>query len=103
MGQDWESWININLVDYVVPMNYTDSLSQYNEWLTFQTRRRQQALRVLPGIGVTAAESRLDAAQVIDQIQLARRAGCPGFALFNLDITMCQSIMPVLRLGVCAP
>lgn len=103
VGQDWESWINIGLVDYVTPMNYTEDMGRFNEWLSHQTRTRQQALHVVPGIGVTAAESRLDAAQVIDQIQAARRAGCPGFALFDLDTTLRQEILPVLRLGTCAP
>lgn len=103
VGQDWESWINIGLVDYVAPMNYTEDLAKFNEWLAQQTRTRKQALKVLPGIGVTAAESRLDAAQVIDQIQASRHAGCPGFALFDLDTTLRQEILPVLRMGVTAP
>jgi uncharacterized lipoprotein YddW (UPF0748 family) len=103
VGQDWESWVNIGLVDYVTPMNYTEDLGRFEEWITQQTRTRRQALRVVPGIGVTAAESRLDAAQVIDQIQAARRAGCPGFALFDLDTALRQEILPVLRLGACAP
>ncbi|MDR2849191.1 MAG: family 10 glycosylhydrolase [Verrucomicrobiota bacterium] len=103
VGQDWESWLNIGLVDYVAPMNYTEDLAKFNEWLGQQTRTRKQALKVLPGIGVTAAESRLDAAQVIDQIQAARRAGCPGFALFDLDTTLRQEILPVLRMGTTAP
>jgi uncharacterized lipoprotein YddW (UPF0748 family) len=103
VGQDWESWVNIGLVDYVTPMNYTEDLAKFNEWLGQQTRLRQQAVKVVPGIGVTAAESRLDAAQVIDQIQAARRAGCPGFALFDLDTTLRQEILPVLRMGITAP
>jgi len=103
VGQDWESWINIGLVDYVVPMNYTENMGKYSEWLAQQTRTRKQALKIVSGIGVTAAESRLDAAQVIDQIQAARRAKCAGFALFDLDTTLRQEILPVLRLGATAP
>jgi hypothetical protein len=57
---------------------------------------------VLPGIGVTAAESRLDPVQVIDQIQAVRRSGSPGFALFDLDTTLRAQVLPVLRLGVTA-
>ena len=103
VGQDWESWINIGLVDYVVPMNYTEDMGKYGEWLGQQTRTRGQALKIVSGIGVTAAESRLDAVQVIDQIQAARRTGCAGFALFDLDTTLRQEILPVLRLGATAP
>ena len=103
VGQDWESWLTIGLVDYVVPMNYTEDKSKYNEWLEQQTRTRKQALKIVSGIGVTAAESRLDAVQVIDQIQAARRAGCAGFALFDLDTTLRQEILPTLRMGTTAP
>ncbi|MBP5321107.1 MAG: family 10 glycosylhydrolase, partial [Kiritimatiellae bacterium] len=103
VGQDWESWINIDLVDYVVPMNYTGDLSRFSEWVSQQARTRKQALRVVPGIGVTAAECRLDAIQVVDQINVARKAGCPGFALFDLDTTLRQEILPILRMGMTAP
>ena len=52
------------------------------------------------GIGVTANESRLDARQVIDQINLVRRYGLAGEALFDLDATLEKSILPYLRLGM---
>jgi len=103
VGQDWESWLDMGLLDYVTPMNYTEDMARFNEWLGAQTRTRNQAMKIVAGIGVTASESRLDAAQVIDQINAARRAGCPGFALFNLDTTIRQEILPVLRLGMTAP
>ncbi|MFO7937256.1 MAG: family 10 glycosylhydrolase [Kiritimatiellia bacterium] len=103
VGQDWESWLDIDLVDYVVPMNYTEDLSSFNEWVEAQCRTRKQRLRVIPGIGVTANESRLNAADVIDQINVVRQYGCPGFALFDLDTTLRQEILPVLRMGMTAP
>ena len=102
VGQDWESWLETGLLDYVAPMNYTEDMVKFNEWLGAQTRTRKQAMKIVPGLGVTAAESRLDAAQVIDQINAARKAGCPGFALFDLDTTLRQEILPVLRLGITA-
>ncbi len=100
VGQDWELWLRNGLLDYVMPMNYTESLDAFTGFVTEQTRNPAQARRIIPGIGVTAAESRLDPIQVIDQIQALRRAGCPGFALFDLDATLQQEILPVLRLGV---
>ena len=103
VGQDWVSWLDIGLVDYVTPMNYTADLSAFQSWVSEQTRTRDHRLRVLPGIGVTANESRLNAAQVIDQINVVRRANCPGFVLFDLDTTLRQEILPVMRMGVTAP
>jgi hypothetical protein len=52
---------------------------------------------------VTASESRLDAAGVIDQINLLRSHDAAGFALFDLDATLAREILPVLRLGLTAP
>jgi uncharacterized lipoprotein YddW (UPF0748 family) len=103
VGQDWEAWLDTGLLDYAVPMNYTEDMARFNEWLGSQTRTRKQAMKIIAGIGVTAAESRLDAAQVIDQINAVRKSGAPGFALFNLDTTIRQEILPVLRLGITAP
>ena len=56
--------------------------------------------RTIVGLGVTANESRLDARQVIDQINLARRRGFAGAALFDLDTTLEKQILPFLRLGL---
>ncbi len=49
---------------------------------------------------MTANESRLDARQVIDQINLVRRYGLAGQSLFDLDVTLEKSIFPYLRLGI---
>lgn len=103
VGQDWEAWLKLGLLDYVAPMNYTEDQGRYVEWLAQQTRTRTQAMKIISGIGVTAAESRLTPAEVMDQIQAARRAGAAGFALFKLDTAVRKDVLPVLRLGVTAP
>lgn len=100
VGQDWEAWLRNRVVDYVMPMNYTENMALFNGLLADQTRNSAQARRIIAGIGVTAAESRLDPIQVIDQIQAARNAGCPGFALFDLSTTLQQETLPILRLGI---
>ena len=103
VGQDWELWLRLGLVDYVAPMNYTEDMAKFNEWLSMQTRSRKQAMKIISGLGVTAAESRLTPIEVIDQINASRKAGAAGFALFDLDTTLRQEVMPVLRLGITAP
>ena len=99
VGQDWEAWLRSSLVDYVMPMNYTENIETFRQFVTEQTRDKNQAKRIIPGIGVTAAESRLNAVQTIDQIKVLREVGCPGFALFDLSTTLQQEILPILRLG----
>jgi len=100
VGQDWNGWLNANLVDYVVPMDYTESTTTFTELLTQHAQSKTHAQKTIVGLGVTANESRLNARQVIDQINLSRRAGVAGNALFDLDVTLEKNILPYLRLGI---
>jgi len=99
VGQDWPRWLKFNLVDYVVPMDYTSSMAKYRELLGVQRTPSVNARRTIIGIGVTANESRLDAKQVAAQIAVARQYGFAGQSLFDLDETLEKSILPVLRSG----
>ena len=100
VGQDWDGWLNTGLVDYVVPMDYTESAAVFESYLAQHAAVKSHARRTIAGIGVTANESRLDARQVIDQIRLARRYGLAGESLFDLDVTLERQILPYLRLGI---
>lgn len=100
VGQDWPSWIDMGIVDYVVPMNYCESNAQFEGLLIGQATRRLRKQKTIIGIGVTANESRLDAKQVIDQIRLSRKYGFAGEAMFDLDKTLENSILPYLKLGI---
>ena len=90
----------MELVDYVVPMNYTSSTAKFCELLASQRSPRFHAKRTIVGIGVTANESRLDVRQVAKQIVLARQYGFAGQSLFDLDETLEKVILPSLRNGV---
>ncbi len=100
VGQDWDSWLHANLVDYVVPMNYTEDLAKYESFLAQQGMIKKHAHKTISGIGVTANESRLDAKGVINQIRLARKYELAGEALFDLDTTLEKQILPYLKLGI---
>ena len=100
VGQDWVGWLDMNLVDYVVPMDYTESPKTFAELLAQHAMTKSRARRTIAGIGVTANESRLDAGQVIEQIKLSRRFDMAGNALFDLDTTLEKRILPYLRMGI---
>lgn len=102
VGQDWMSWLECGYVDYVYPMNYTENAAKYAELLAVQMKKRNTAVRVVGGIGVTATESHLSSDQVIDQVNALRRGGAAGFALFDLDSYLKDEILPVLSLGISA-
>jgi len=100
VGQDWDSWLNARLVDYVVPMDYSNSTATFESYVKQHAAMRTHAQRTIAGIGVTANESRLDARKVIDQINISRRYGLAGNALFDLDTTLDKDILPYLTMGV---
>ncbi len=100
VGQDWESWLDAGLVDWIVPMNYLEDNAKYTAFVRQQCRTSSHAKKVVSGIGVTAIESRLGVRQVIDQVKIARQAGAAGVAFFDLDYTLVNDILPYLRLGL---
>jgi uncharacterized lipoprotein YddW (UPF0748 family) len=102
VGQDWASWLQEGIVDFVCPMDYTPDLGKFSSYVKAQVSLPAGKGRIWPGIGVTAAESTIDPAQVVDQVNVARQAGAPGFVLFALNQTLEREVFPVLRLGVTA-
>jgi len=99
VGQDWPRWLKFDLVDYVVPMDYTENETKFTEFLRQQAATPQHAKKTIIGIGVTATGCNLSAQKVIRQINLARRYGFAGQSLFDLDETLSLSILPALRKG----
>jgi uncharacterized lipoprotein YddW (UPF0748 family) len=102
VAQDWHLWLERNYVDSICPMNYTPDPGRFRAWLTAQTALPGVDGRILPGIGVTANESRLDPVQVIEQIRTVRQLGQPGYILFDLNQTLATETLPALSLGISA-
>lgn len=100
VGQDWTGWLGSNLVDYVVPMDYTEDVAKFEGFLKQHSELKSHARRTIVGIGVTANESRLTLQGVIEQIRIARRHNVAGVALFDLDTTLEKQILPYLRMGM---
>ncbi|NCA82409.1 MAG: hypothetical protein EOM72_06640 [Opitutae bacterium] len=103
IAQYWPDWLRAGTVDFLTPMNYTESPSEFASLVRTQVAYPGASGRIFPGIGVTADESRLDPAQVARQIALARQAGCPGFLLFDLTGTLRDETLPALRQGITRP
>ncbi len=103
IAQYWPDWLKAGTVDFLTPMNYTESPAEFANLVRTQVAMPGAAGKIFPGIGVTADESRLDPAQVIHQISLLRQAGCPGFLLFDLTGTLRDETLPALRQGISRP
>ena len=84
VGQDITKWTKSGLVDFVCPMSYTNSKTQFIEWakenIAASSRRK-----VAMGIGSYANESRLDAKEIHAQVMAAAKLKMHGAVIFILD------------------
>lgn len=103
IAQDWGLWLQRGWIDSVFPMNYTPDAASFKLLLSKQIALPRAKGRIIPGIGVTASESQLSAADTIEQILITREAHTQGFALFKLDSTLENNILPLLQLGLTRP
>ncbi len=103
IGQDWGTWLRLNYVDFVCPMNYTTDNTRFEELTRAQLALPGAPGRVFPGLGVTSAESQLGADQVIEQIISLRQLGARGFVLFDMSHTLRLDALPALPMGLTAP
>ncbi len=98
VAQDWPGWVNEGLLDFIVPMNYTESWDFYVELLDSQTSLIKDVTRLCSGIGVTASNSRLGVPAVLRQIEEVQKRGASGFVLFSLNEILSREILPFLQL-----
>lgn len=101
--QDWPLWVEKGYLDFICPMNYTESPNQFSGMTKLQIELVDKRVPIYPGIGATATNIALSPEEVAMQIELARRLGLDGFTIFNLDRRTIQRIPPVLATGPTAP
>ena len=99
VGQDWKLWCERGWLDFVCPMDYTTSDSQFANWCVKQ-REWAGRVPVYPGIGASATGIRMTPEKVIGQIRIAREKGCGGFVVFNYGTAEADEIVPALGLGI---
>ena len=99
IGQDYGAWLKEGIVDFLTPMNYTNDPGQFGNWVRTQTNLSGAWKRILPGIGLISNEAELDVGDTIQQMQLARKLGCPGFVFFKLDHAPMEQVFPLLPLS----
>lgn len=100
--QDWKLWCEKGWLDFVCPMDYTNSDTTFETWI-----KRQKELTgpagLMPGIGASSSNSTMTADQVISQIALTRQHGTQGFVIFNYGEREASETIPMLGLGITRP
>lgn len=95
VGQDWVAWVEAGYLDFLCPMDYTQSDMHFVGLVENQLRLVDGRIAVYPGIGAW----RLTEDRTVGQIYLARSLGAAGFTIFNLTEEAAASVVPAVALG----
>ena len=85
VGQDWLDWVQKGYVDFIAPMDYTDSHYYFALIVAQQLDQVKGLVPVYPGIGVSSSSGRLGVDGVIVQILETRNQHTGGFVLFSYN------------------
>ncbi len=96
VAQDWPEWIKAGYLDFVCPMDYTQSDAEFTKLVSNQLKLVAGRIPVYPGIG----QWRLPEDRTVGQIFLARQLGAPGFTVFDLSAESIKSAVPAIQVGI---
>ena len=99
IGQDWKMWCEKGWLDFVCPMNYTDSSGQFEGMIREQLKWVGD-VPCYPGIGLSVWSDRNDICKLIEQIGITRKLGTGGFTIFNYGPGEAGEIVEKLGLGM---
>ncbi len=99
VAQDWPVWVRNGYLDFLCPMDYSDSDDQFAALVKSQQQLVGGRIPLYPGIGATASRSALSVDRVVGQIKLARELGAQGFTIFNLSESTARDLLPGIALG----
>lgn len=85
VAQDWPKWVEAGHLDFVCPMNYTADSAQFASLIKKQQKLLAGRAPLYVGIGAASSKSKLTAAEVAGQIELARQLGAEGFVIFDFN------------------
>ena len=95
-AQDWVDWCNKGYLDFVCPMNYTDSYERFIEMTTRQEKYLQHKVPLYAGIGIVTP-SPMSPDMLAGQIMLTRKYKTGGFCLFALTPRSMAELVPAMK------
>lgn len=82
--QDWIYWINENIIDYAVIMNYEKNINKFN--LYNKLIKNRLTFEKMKKINIGISMFNQDAISVSDKILLSRLNGFENYSLFSYDV-----------------
>ncbi len=83
IGQSWRTWVSEDIIDFVCPMLYTDSVSLFGKYLDKALIAADNRCKVYPGIGIYSYHNKITPDILLDEIQTARGKDAGGVVFFS--------------------
>jgi uncharacterized lipoprotein YddW (UPF0748 family) len=99
VGQDWKLWCDEGYMDFLCPMDYTESDETFTNFIENQKTWAGKT-PIYPGIGAASSGSHLIPVHVIAQIKITRRFKTGGFTIFNYDPAIAKDLVPLMGMGI---
>jgi uncharacterized lipoprotein YddW (UPF0748 family) len=99
VGQDWKLWCEQGYLDFVCPMDYTDSGSQFRHMVEPQLTWAGK-VPCYPGIGLSTWSDPTDICRLIELINVTRQLKTGGFTIFNYASAEATQVLPLLGEGM---
>lgn len=97
-GQDWLQWAELGLVDYLFPMNYTNSLRVAQARTISHVALIGGRVPVWEGLGKASSASQLNTEALCNQVKGAIGAGADGVVLFHYGAVTSEDEQAIQRL-----
>jgi len=97
VGQDWKMWCDQGWLDFVCPMDYTESNATFRNQVKAQVDYAGK-VPLYPGIGLSCWRNPQDVVKLVEQIEITRQFKTGGFTVFEYNSRM-EAVLPLLRLG----
>jgi uncharacterized lipoprotein YddW (UPF0748 family) len=99
VGQDWVYWVEQGYLDFLCPMDYTDSLTRFENLVNNQLAYVAGRMPVYPGVG--AHTNPPD--KILAQLRITREKDTGGYVIFNYNTTLAEDFLPELEKGFTKP
>jgi uncharacterized lipoprotein YddW (UPF0748 family) len=83
IGQDWESWAGMGLLDFICPMFYTNNLNLFREYTARAVKIGAGGYQVYPGIGIHTSHNKITKELLIEEVKIIREEGAQGVIFFS--------------------
>jgi len=83
VGQDWEAWANMGLVDMLCPMLYTNHAGFFEKYSRRAIAIGKGHCLVCPGIGIGTSHNQNTPEGMLEQIAISKRLGGDGVVFFS--------------------